>query len=95
MGLFKGKEEKETQKLEKLNMKMAQYGLQNLSQEDKEKVEKILLGLMGNGLIEFGTILSGKPEDVAKLSYLGALVEQNWLIIKLLNEIKEKLDKKE
>lgn len=95
MGLFKGKEEKEAQKLEKLNMKMAQYGLQNLSQEDKEKVEKILLGLMGNGLIEFGTILSGKAEDVAKLSYLGALVEQNWLIIKLLNEIKEKLDKKE
>ncbi|MGB9813533.1 MAG: hypothetical protein ACPLRZ_07620 [Thermovenabulum sp.] len=94
MGLFKSKDEKEAQRKELLNAKMALYNLQNLSQEDKEVVNGIMEGLRGSGLIEFGTIFHGKAEDVAKLGYLRALLEQNWLIIKLLNEINQKLDKK-
>ncbi|WP_407310920.1 hypothetical protein [Desulfosporosinus sp. SB140] len=90
MALFKSKDEKENEKLEKLNEKMAKYGLENLSLEDKEKVKLILMGLMGTGLMDFGIALSGKSEDIAKLNYLGALVEQNWIIIKLLNDIKNK-----
>ncbi|HEX2986101.1 MAG TPA: hypothetical protein VHO71_04725 [Caproiciproducens sp.] len=94
MSFIKSKEEKEEEKSNKLNLKMSQYNLEHLSDTDKKEVSTILTGLMGNNLIEWGTIFGGKAEDTAKLSYLQALVEQNWLIIKLLNEIKEKLEAK-
>jgi hypothetical protein len=90
VGVFKSKEEKETERLKKLNEKMKQYGLEKLSDEDKRETDIIITGLMGNNLIEWGTIFGGKAEDTAKLTYLHALIEQNWMIIKLLNEIKNK-----
>jgi|WetSurMetagenome_2_1015567.scaffolds.fasta_scaffold991543_2 hypothetical protein len=90
VGMFKSKEEKETERLQKLNEKMKQYGLEKLSDEDKRETDIIITGLMGNNLIEWGTIFGGKAEDTAKLTYLHALIEQNWMIIKLLNEIKNK-----
>lgn len=90
MAFFKNKEEKEIKKQEKLDELMKRYNLEDLSPKDKESVKLISMGLAGTGLIH---LTSSKAEDVAKLSLLEALVDQNWIIIKLLNEINEKLDK--
>lgn len=89
MALFKSKEEKEDEKLEKINQKMAQYGLDDLSQEDKERVRLTLKLLTGTTLIA----ITGSAEDNAKIGLMQAMIEQNFMIIKLLNEINTKLDK--
>lgn len=96
MSMFKSKEDRETEKLnkeavklEQLDNKMAQYGLENLSLEDKQRVKLILTSVTGTGLV----LLGSKAEDTAKLSLMRATVEQNFMIIKLLNEINTKLEK--
>ena len=48
--------------------------------------------MAGNSLIEFGTALSGKAEDVAKMSYLRAILEQNWIIIRQLDRLNRNLE---
>ena len=96
MSMFKSKEDRATEKLnkeaiklEQLDIKMAQYGLENLSLEDKQRVKLILTSVTETGLI----LLGSKPEDTAKLSLMKSTIEQNFMIIKLLNEISTKLDK--
>lgn len=84
------KEEKQAQEIEKMVKK---YHLDDLSPEDLDTVKQIAADLAGNGLISFGVTLSGKAEDVAKLSYLSALVRQNWLIINQLSRISKQLEK--
>ena len=86
MALFKSKEEKESEKLEKLNKKMVQYGLENLSAEDKERARLTLMELTGTTLIA----ITSSAEDNAKIGLLQAMIEQNFMIIKLLNDIKNK-----
>ena len=86
MAFFKNKEEKEEDKLKRLDIQMSQYNLKDLSEEDKKEVHSILYGLLGTGMIA----ISSKPEDAAKIDLLKVLIEQNWMIIKLLNEIKNK-----
>lgn len=91
MGLFDSKEVKDAKKEEKLNAMMAKYGLESLSPEYREKVKDINDELLGMGFMEAGMKLSmAKSEDQMKVSYLHALVEQNWMIIRLLDEIKRK-----
>lgn len=86
MGLFMTPEQ-EAQKL------LQKYHLTALPKEDMEIVTQIADDLAGNGLITLGTRLSGKAEDVAKITYLSALVRQNWILINQLSRI-EKLLKK-
>ena len=90
MALFSGetKEEKKERKVQEL---LEKYGLQNLSDpRDKESVRAISEALLGNKLIEVGTALQGSGADSAKMSYLRAIVEQNWIIIRLLDELNSK-----
>lgn len=89
MALFKSKGEKEEEKQEKLDEFMSQLNLENLSQEDKKFAKLITYNLWGTGLARFGA----SAEDGANIGLLKALIEQNWMIIKLLNEINNKLDK--
>lgn len=88
MALFDGKskEEKQAEKVEKL---MAKYGLQNISREYADAVKDISQELAGTGMMETGLKLSlaGKPEDQLKISYLNAIMQQNWIIIRLLDQI--------
>ena len=87
MALFNNanKEDKKTAKVEAL---LEKYGLQELKDpRDVESVRAIASSLMGNKLIELGTALSGNGDDAAKMSYLSAIVEQNWIIIRLLDKI--------
>lgn len=96
MGLFgdnKNKETKEEKKERKIREMMSKYDLDNLSSEYYSNVRNIYYGLMGTGMMEFGASLSGmKSEDSLKISYLNALIEQNWIIIKQLDSISKKLD---
>lgn len=93
MSLF-GKNEKETkeEKQARKNQELIEkYGLENVNEKDLESIRRIINDLMGSELIKTGTALSfGKPEEVAKLSYLSALVEQNWIIIRQLEQLNNK-----
>lgn len=69
---------------------MAKYGLENISPDYAPYVRDITYELAGNKLIEFGTTLQGNGVDSAKMSYLSAIMKQNWIIIRLLDEIAKK-----
>ena len=81
------KEEKQDRKIRELLQK---YGLEDLSEKDTESIRLIANELMGTGLMETGIALTGKAEDNLKIHYLRALVEQNWIIIRLLDQIAKK-----
>lgn len=82
---------KEDRKAAKTEALLEKYGLQELSDpRDAESVRAIASSLLGNKLIELGTALSGGGEDAAKLSYLSAIVEQNWIIIRQLDKLNNK-----
>ena len=91
MALFGAKETKEDKVARKTQAMMEKYGLEYLDQKDLESVRSIGYALMGNNLIELGTTLSGSGVDVAKMSYLRALIEQNWIIIRQLDRLNKKL----
>lgn len=91
MGLFGSAEDKEAKNEEKINKMMAKYGLEKLSPEYAEKVKVIQSELLGIGIMETGMKLSiAKAEEQMKVSYLHAIYEQNWIIIRLLNDIAKK-----
>ena len=92
MGLFGNNEDKEAKKEAKLDAMMAKYGLENLSPEYRSKVKDINSELIGTGLMEAGMKLSmnAKTEDQLQVQYLRTIMEQNWMIIRLLDEIKNK-----
>ena len=85
------KEEKDARKTAEL---MQKYGLDYISEKDKESIRKILSNLVGTGMMKTGVSLSlGKPEEHVKMAYLYALMEQNWIIIRQLDRISNLLDK--
>jgi len=92
MGLFASPEEKAAKQEEKLNKLMEKYGLEKLPEEYREKVKDINNELLGTGMMEAGLKLSmtGKVEDVLPVYYLKTIIQQNWIIIRLLNDIKNK-----
>ena len=94
MALFGEKETKEEKQARKTRELLEKYGLQELSDpRDLEAVKNISYSLMGNKMIELGTALGGSGEDAAKMSYLSALVEQNWIIIRQLDRLNKSLDR--
>ena len=93
MGLFSSKECREDKKLAKMQQIASKYHLEDINPKDLEAIKNINYELMGTGLMEFGTLLSGKSEDNVKIAYLNTLIQQNWVIIRQLDEISKKLDK--
>lgn len=89
MGLFDSKT-KEDKKSEKLQKVMQRYHLEDCSPELAPQVQEIGLALMGNKALEFGQLLQGNSVDSVKMSYLDAIVKQNFMIIKLLDQISNK-----
>lgn len=88
MAFGTNKEEKREAKVLAL---LERYGLQELTDpRDKKAVQNIAYDLMGNKLIELGAALSGNGADAAKMSYLNAIMEQNFIIIRLLDKIANK-----
>lgn len=93
MALFGG-ESKEEKKARKAEALLEKYGLQELSDpRDLESVRNISMNLMGNSLIEIGTAMQGNGADAAKMTYLHALTEQNWIIIRQLDRLNKNLEK--
>ena len=92
MGFLGGnKESKEEKQLRKAQEIMTKYGLSQLSPEYVEAVKNINLELAGTGAMELGLAITGKPEDITKISYLNTLIAQNWIIIRQLDEINKKM----
>lgn len=93
MALFGGKS-----KEEKTEDYLAARGVKGLSKDSYEQVRRIANEMFGNGLLKAGLIFSfNNGADQAKLSYLSALVEQNWILInqnqQIIDELKKLNDK--
>jgi hypothetical protein len=94
MALFGNGETKEEKRERKVNDMLQKYGLEDLSDpRDVQAVKNIQLALMGNKMIELGAALAGSGADSAKLSYLDAIMQQNYIIIRQLDKIAKLLDK--
>lgn len=96
--MFGAREKKNEKKMSKQEKEMEKfmdrYQLEDLSEKDMVILKKIADDLIGNNLFKAGMALSfAKAEEQAKVTYLSALVEQNWMIIRKLDEISNKLDK--
>lgn len=88
MGLLGNNEAKKEEKAKAL---LKKYGLESLSDpRDIQAVKNIASDLAGNKAIEFGTLLQGNGADAVKMSYLNAIMQQNFIIIRLLDRIANK-----
>jgi hypothetical protein len=85
--MFGNSEEKRNEKVQKL---LKKYNIENVSSDISEDVLAIATDLTGNKAIEVGAMLQGSGADAVKMSYLSAIMRQNWIIIKLLDEIAHK-----
>lgn len=93
MALFGSKEDKAAQAAEKEKALLQKYGVEMLyDTQAAECLKRIARELAGTGLMEAGVKLSmaAKPEDQLTVSYLRAIVEQNFLIIRLLDALAER-----
>lgn len=94
MALFGEKKTKEEKEQEQLQKFMDKYNLDTISPQDLTVVQRIANDLAGNGFLKVGLALSfSKAEDQAKITYLSALVEQNWLIINQLSRLNAGIEK--
>lgn len=76
---------------EKLNALMKKYHLEDVSPKIAPQIREINNELLGTGLMEAGMKLSmAKAEEQVKVSYLNAIMKQNFIIIRLLDEIANK-----
>jgi hypothetical protein len=81
-------------KEEKTEAYLEARGVKGLSQDSYAQVQRIADEMAGNGLIKAGLALSfNSGVDQTKLSYLSALVEQNWLLINQNQQIIDELKK--
>lgn len=95
MALFGNGESKEEKKERKAQEMLSKYGLDCLSDpKDLEAVKNIQYSLMGNKMIELGAALQGNGADAAKMSYLNAIMQQNYIIIRQLDRIATALEDK-
>ena len=93
MAIFGGKETREERQTRKDLELMEKYGLTTIDRRDINSIRKIINDLLGNGLFKTGMALSfAKAEEQAKVTYLSALVEQNWIIIRQLDRLNKHFD---
>ena len=93
MALFGNKEDAAAKAAEKEKALLQKYGVEMLyDTQAAECLKRIARELASTGLMEAGVKLSmaAKPEDQLTVSYLRAIVEQNFLIIRLLDALGEK-----
>ena len=76
----------------KLQEFLEKYHLNNIDEKDFEALEEIALDLLGMGVIK-GIAFAALPVfESAKLRYLSALVRQNFIIIRKLDELVRRED---
>jgi hypothetical protein len=92
MALFGNKENAEDKRAQEEKEFLEKYGLENLNPEDMKILKRITSDLAGNKWFKAGMALSfARAEEQAKVTYLSSLVEQNWLLIRKLDDISKKL----
>jgi len=93
MALFKSREERKQIREERRENVIKEFfntrNLDNLAEEDKEFVNLIREEIESTT----GYRVRGTEGEIALIEQMDILIEQNWLIIKLLNDINNKLDK--
>lgn len=92
MALFKSKDKKmakDERQQQWFDNFINNTNLQSLKEEDKEYAFKV------NENLEQSQRYTTRASEgeVAQLEMTSTLIDQNWLIIKLLNEVNQKLDK--
>lgn len=87
--MFGNKEQKELKKEEMLRARMSMFGLDNLSSTTKEATQFIYKNYEAAAVSNFGNVLTGDKQSIAN-EHLKTIVEQNWIIIKLLDDILKK-----
>lgn len=96
MGLFNSqpKQNPEEKKQAEMQKFIEKYNIDSLNEKDLEIVKRIASDLVGNGLMKTGMALSfANADDQLKVTYLSALVEQNWLIINQLSRLNDTFEK--
>ena len=93
MALFGDKLSKDEKEQKQMQQFMQKYQLEDLDQKDLVVLNRIANDLIGNSFFKAGMALSmAKAEEQAKVGYLSALVEQNWLIIKQLGRLNKNIE---
>lgn len=93
MNPFGNKKSKEDKQQEKLQQFMDRYQLEGLDEKDLVVLQRIASDLAGNSWFKAGMALSfSKAEEQAKVTYLSALVEQNWMIIRQLSRLNKNIE---
>ncbi len=87
--------EKQRKEEEKIAAALARYGLDGLrNPQDVQSVRNIIAAQSGDGFFEFGQLLGGANEKdfLRQLYYQNKiLMEQNFILIRQLDEISSKL----
>lgn len=92
--MFGGKQSKENKQQQEMEQFMQKYQLDELDEKDLIVLNRIASDLAGNNFFKVGIALSfAKAEEQAKVTYLSALVEQNWLIINQLGRLNKNIEK--
>ena len=86
MALFKSAEEKQAQKDEKLNQWLEAHGMAGMKPEYAQMIKPLSLIEAGAAMQKLG---GGNAAEISK-EYLYVIKEQNWMIIRLLNDIANK-----
>lgn len=87
----KKKQDKEEKQMQKF---MEKYQLEDLDEKDLVVLQRIANDLFANNLFKVGLALTfAKAEEQAKVTYLSALVEQNWMIIRQLSRLNKNIEK--
>lgn len=93
MALFGEKRTKEEKAADEMQKFMVKYQLDDLDNKDLVVLKRIAEDLAGNGFLKAGMALSfAKAEEQAKVTYLSALVEQNWMIIRQLGRLNKNIE---
>lgn len=90
MGLFKSKQNKIMEKVEKY---IDERQLNELDPEDMSNIIRMLQRHIPRKPGNVNTTLSKSLREDAMLDFQEMISEQNWIIIKKLDEISKKLDK--
>ena len=90
MALFTDSNEKEEKKLKKQQELLEKYKMTELSNAaDIASVRRIASDLVGSGLMDFGSFLSGNDSAMIRVmvQYQKAIMEQNFIMIRQLDRL--------
>ena len=92
MGIF-SKEDKQQKQNEFREKLIEQYKYEGIPEKEKELLVKIAIDLKGNEFFKNGVAHFTTLDDSMKISYLSAIMEQNFIIINQLARLNNNMEK--